>query len=154
MRVNFPAAGQRSIRWALAGALLVIAGGFGCSSGDNLDRQPISGTITLDGTPLATGTIRFDPASAESGTQVAGSIQSGKYSIPRSEGPVPGSYKVQITSVEAPKGFEPPAGKMPGEVIMPKAKELVPDKYNIKSDLTATIKSGQSEAINFTLTSK
>jgi hypothetical protein len=153
MHAQFRAVRRWSCRWALALPLLALAGGWGCGSGDNLDRQPISGTVTLDGQPLPTGTVRLDPASAESGTQVSAQIENGKYSLSKSDGPVPGTYKVQITSIESPK-FEPPAGKTPGEVVMPKTKENVPAKYNLKSVLTATVKSGQSEPIDFKLTSK
>jgi hypothetical protein len=153
MHAQFRAVRRRPSRWALVASLLALAGAPGCGSGDNLDRQAVSGTVTLDGQPLSTGTIRFDPTSAEAGTQVSAPIQGGKYSLSRRDGPVPGKYTVQITSIESSK-FEPPAGKMPGEVVMPKTKENVPAKYNLKSELTATVKSGQSEPIDFPLTSK
>ena len=37
----------------------------GCSqSSDELPREPVSGTVTLDGQPLASGTIQFSPDGA------------------------------------------------------------------------------------------
>jgi hypothetical protein len=145
---------RSSYRWALVVPLLMLADGAGCGgSGDGLDRQVVTGTITLDGTPLPTGTIRLDPTSQSAGTQVSSTISNGKYSLGKDEGPVPGTYKVQISSAEDPK-FTLPAGKTPGEAPVPVAKEKVPNKYNINSTLTMTVKSGQSEPIDFPLTSK
>jgi hypothetical protein len=143
----------KRFRWVLAAPLLLLWLAAGCDSGDGLNRQPISGTVTLDGQPLATGTIHFIPSSNEAGTEVSATISGGKYWFSKSTGPVPGPFKVEISSADAPK-FEPPAGKTPGEVLPPHATEKVPEKYNFKSTLTTTIKSGQSEPVDFPLTSK
>jgi hypothetical protein len=124
----------------------------GCESGDGLNRQPISGAVTLDGNPLENGSIHFIPTSPEAGTEVTATISGGRYSFSKTNGPVPGPFKVEISSAEAPK-FEPPVGKTPGEVLPPRAKEKVPEKYNFKSTLTTTIKSGQTEPVDFALTS-
>jgi hypothetical protein len=125
----------------------------GCDPGDGLDRQAVSGTITLDNQPLEFGTIRFNPTSSEAGTEVSTSISGGKYSFSKSQGPVPGTYKVEISSAKE-TDFEPPAGKTPGEFVRPPAKEIVPNKFNVKSTLSATIKSNHSEPVDFPLTSK
>ena len=49
----------------LSSAFLVCAAlgvAVGCSgSDDGLPREPVSGTVTFDGKPLATGTISFMP---------------------------------------------------------------------------------------------
>ena len=150
MRFELFAVRGRPALPTLVVAMLCVAG---CGSGDGLDRQTISGTVTLDGKPLTTGVVRLDPTSVSAGTQVSAMISDGKYSLGKDVGPVPGIYKVQISSAEDTK-FTLPAGKTPGEVATPIAKELVPAKYNVKSDLTMTVKAGQNEAINFTLTSK
>ncbi len=137
----------------LAGMAVLLLAATGCGSGDNLNRQAVSGSITLDGKPLDHGRIRLTPASNEAGTDVSTDIASGKYAFSRTDGPVPGSYKVEINSIEDPN-FQPPAGKMPGEFVIPPAKQNVPDKYNINTSLTTTVQSDQSAPIDFSLTSK
>ncbi len=43
-------------------AVLLLAG-CGGSSGKAIERNPVSGTVTLDGSPLDQGAIRFEPMS-------------------------------------------------------------------------------------------
>src|SRR4051794_20308380 len=93
-------------RWfrALTVALL-IPGGLtlaGCSSGDGLDRQPVAGSVTLDGAPLPKGTIRFTPTSNEAGTDTSAEISGGKYAFTKQTGPVAGNYSVSISSIDDP----------------------------------------------------
>jgi hypothetical protein len=132
---------------------MVLWGLAGCNTGDELDRQPVAGAVTLDGTPLDVGTIRFLPDSAEATTETSTTVEGGKYAFSRASGPVPGTYKVLISSAKS-ESFELPQGKTPGEFHPPLAKEKVPAKYNVKSTLTATVKAGQGTPIDFTLTSK
>ncbi len=145
------------LRWryvlAIACMSCVLLAAAGCGSGDNLNRQVVEGTVTLDGKPLEKGTIRLSPASSQVGTDVSTEITNGNYYFSKSDGPVPGSYKVQINSIETPN-FQPPAGKTPGEFVIPPAKQNIPEKYNVNTVLTATVKAGQSEPIDFPLSSK
>ena len=59
--------------WRLCLFTLVFASGpmmTGCSgSGDELPREPVSGVVSIDGEPLANGTIQF---AADGGGAVAG----------------------------------------------------------------------------------
>ena len=143
-----------SRRWAMAALLLVPWGLWGCGGGsDGLDRQPVTGSVTLDGVPLDTGMIRLLPESAEASTETSATIEGGAYAFPKDSGPVPGTYKVLISSAKS-EDFELPQGKTPGEYQPPKAKEKVPAAYNVKSTLTATVTAGQKTPIDFTLKSK
>ena len=83
-------------RLNLAIVVLVALGlAVGCSgSGDDLPREPVSGTVTLDNQPLASGSISFIPVSGSGGG--GGAITDGKFSIAREGGLVPGSYTVAI----------------------------------------------------------
>ena len=100
-----------SRRWAIAASLLVSWGVMGCGGGDDgLDRQPVTGTVTLDGTPLETGTIRFLPESAEAATETSTTIDAGAYAFDKATGPVPGTYKVSISSVKGER-LRAPAGE-------------------------------------------
>src|SRR5438128_90160 len=92
--------------WAdslLAGAALGLAA-IGCSGGggDDLPRQPVAGTVTLDGEPLNEGAILFAPTGKSEGAVASATarIENGQFSIPRDQGPVPGTYKVSISHAE------------------------------------------------------
>ncbi|MBX6314854.1 MAG: hypothetical protein IRY99_18335 [Isosphaeraceae bacterium] len=136
----------------LAFAVLVALAVAGCggSSSDSLPREPVSGKVTLDGQPLAEGTIQFLPASEGQGMATAsgGMIKDGSYSVPRDTGPVPGTYKVMIFSSGGGKAeAEPGKG-----VTLPK--ELIPPQYNAQTTLTAEVKKGGDNTFNFDLKSK
>jgi hypothetical protein len=138
--------------------ILVLAVGLaaGCSgSGDDLPREPVSGTVTLDNQPLATGVIQFSPAEKASAGQslnsAGGQITDGKFSISREQGLVPGKYNVAINAAEKTERTKPErvgAGKMSDL-----AKELIPAQYNSQTTLTAEVKKGGGNAFTFTLES-
>lgn len=133
--------------------MLAVVGCGGAT--DDLDRRAVSGNVTLDGAPLPSGMISFDPAGGTADAVPVGAvISNGSYSIPAATGPVPGNYKVSIRSSTATD--EPPADEMPGEAPAPKkgAKDPIPAKYNTNSELTAEVPASGSAPINFDLQSK
>ena len=98
-------------RFALLSLVLFgLAVVSGCGSGDTLNRQPVSGTVKLDGQPLASGSIRFIPQDTTGKvTSGGGPITDGKYSTDLP----PGKYLVKIFSTEEKEGgFDP--SKPPG----------------------------------------
>jgi hypothetical protein len=137
----------------MAAPLLVLWGVAGCSGSDGLNRQPVTGSVTLDGAPLDGGTIRFMPASNEATTETSTAISGGKYTFGKDSGPVPGNYKVSISAVNDPN-IQAKQGMVPGEYRPPSTKDKVPAKFNTNTGLTATVQSNQSAPIDFTLTSK
>ena len=68
----------------------------GCGSTDGLNRQAMSGRVTVDGRALANGAILFEPVTRQSGTAVGATIRQGAFVIPRHQGAVPGSYRVRV----------------------------------------------------------
>lgn len=126
----------------------------GCGGGDGLDRQAVSGSVTLDGTPLKEGQIQFFPAAnAKDAIATGARITAGSFSIDKEVGPIPGSYSVQITASGGEQA--PPEGSdgMPG--TGPKHdKELLPAKYNAQTTLKADVKAGEANKFDFPLTSK
>lgn len=104
----------------------------GCQKADPLNRQAVSGKITLDDQPLQAGTIEFSPV--ESGTMSGALIEDGVFSISAEKGLSPGAYIVRISAANADD--EPV--DLPGESnkIAP---ELIPAKYNSESELTFTV---------------
>jgi hypothetical protein len=131
-------------------ALAVIAAAGCGDSGDGLDRQAIWGTVTLDGKPLESGQIQFQPPpNTAQPVPASGTISAGKYSIPRAEGPVPGTYQVAIFSGPGEAVAEETPGKAPAA-----RKEAIPTKYNAETKLKAEVKPGGDNAFNYDLTSE
>jgi hypothetical protein len=106
----------------------------GC--GPKSDMGRVHGKVTLDGQPLASGTIVTLPPAGRGAT---GIIQNGEFDLKTSgkEGAVPGTHKVSISATEQPQGAGPEA---------PVGKSLVPDKYSNpdSSGLTIDVKAGQT----------
>jgi hypothetical protein len=129
-------------RNALAfGLVLGMLAAAGCSS-----EPTVSGEVTLDGQPLKEGVIKFVPADGKSQT-VSAPIVDGRFSakVP------PGEKKVEIS-----------APKVTGKIKMidatdakavDKVEELLPERYNVRSELTMTVQGGSQEK-RFDLTSK
>jgi len=95
----------------------------------------VSGTVTVDGTAVETGSITFLPADGQSPT-AGGEIKDGKYSV---KVPV-GQMKVSISvpKVIGKKKIYP----TPESPEMPVTKEALPERYNEKTELTLEVKSG------------
>jgi hypothetical protein len=123
-------------------ALLAIVGGCGGSADG---RLPVSGAVTLDGTPLDQGVIAFH--SEESGRPpVETAITAGEYFIPADKGLLPGSYKVAIDSADS-------TGKTasPVEYSMAIPVSRIPLKYNGETTLVAAVDAAADNVFNFQL---
>lgn len=123
--------------WLIASMTLCV----GCHKADPLNRQAVSGKITLDGEPLTSGSIEFSPV--DKGTLSGATIDNGIYAIPKEKGLSPGAYIIRIS---AANNDAEPIG-LPGESnkIAP---ELVPAKYNVDSDLEFTVKADSENTFN------
>jgi hypothetical protein len=120
----------------------------GCGEANPLGRRAIYGAVSLQGKPLESGWVRFEPEDA-SGVNSAGQIEAGKYRIDEAQGLPPGTYRVaisspdesQVTRVEAAPGDERSL-----------ATERVPAKYNAKSTLKLDVPKGRGRyEANFAL---
>jgi hypothetical protein len=142
---------MRSRAWVVAGPLLVAAAVAGCGrKADGIDRQAVSGEVTLDGKPLADGSITFSPTG--DGPSAGGTITGGRYAIAQAEGPAPGSYKVVIQAMQ-PTGKKLPDSDHPGKTV-DEMTNVVPEAYNARTELTAEVKKGGPNTFNFPLSSK
>ena len=104
---------------------------MGCSD-DGRSTGRVHGEITIDGTPLAEGQIRF--FAVDGGIGSDGVVTIGKYDIAARDGLCGGKYRVEI-SFEKKTGKKVPdrdggPGDMKEEVI-----ESLPAKYNKNSTL-------------------
>ncbi len=146
----------RNLRW-YGGSVLVLLIGFlssGCSEGDELPREAVSGTVTLDGTPLEKGSIQFSPVAGNPGASIEGGglITAGKFSIPKNPGLVPGNYQVAIYAGGSKGGAK--GEKRPETGGPAPSKEAIPAKYNARTELKEEVKKGGPNDFKFELTSK
>ena len=123
----------------------------GCSSGpdDVPETGTVTGTVTLDGTPLAEALVIFQP---ESGRTSSGTTDAtGKYELDYTstlKGAKLGKHTVSITTFKAPEG-----NLETKEAQKEVPKEKVPAQYNKDTTLTAEVKAGEN-TIDFDLQSK
>jgi hypothetical protein len=128
---------------------------IGCGEPKNKHgRLPFSGTVTLDGQPLAAGYLIFEPKAGQP-TQSGGMIKDGKFDVAEEAGAAPGLYSVAIFSGADP----PPNNYAPGTpeyeaASMRTRGEQVPTKYNANTTLTAEVKPGEENVFMFDLSSK
>jgi hypothetical protein len=126
----------------------------GCSSSkDDLPREPVAGTVTMDGKPLPEAAIQFTPTGETKATGAVAKVEDGKFSIPREEGLVPGTYMVSISHAEQEEIKSKKAvGPLSKSTKM--GKEQIPARFNTQSKLTAEIKKGGVSDLSYPLESK
>lgn len=92
---------------AIVALSLLSTGLSGCGSGP---APRISGTITLDGQPLADAMVMLVPADGVGNPASAHSDATGAFQlVPQGEETLlPGTYKVMVTKLALPKPGEPP----------------------------------------------
>ena len=119
---------------ALAAACALVAFGCGDKKVEPVARVKVSGAVKVDGKPVLTGTITFDPQNGQPPGDA--SILDGKY-----EGLAPvGKCKVSINAVEKMTMKE--WQKRNGQPVMDgpgydevQELNLLPPRYNSKSDI-------------------
>lgn len=126
---------------------------FFCLAGCTGDRSTVSGTVTLDGVPIAcgermNGTVSFSRTNGGGAPAIGFIDGSGQYSVKTgaSTGLEPGSYLVAISVNKITIPADPNA--------MPIPTAMVPKKYSstVSSNLSADVKPG-SNTFDFSLVS-
>jgi hypothetical protein len=97
----------------------------------------VAGTVNIDNKPLAEGEIIFE-SSDGSVTPAAGQIREGQYRLKV----LPGPKKVKITASRPTKIPDPVMGAAAREA-------LISPEFNVETKLTADIKPGMNEGVNF-----
>jgi hypothetical protein len=140
-------------RWAWAAALILVCclPVGGCSSGGKL--APVSGTVTLDGKPLADALIVFQPI-ANAGKPAPGmgssgvTDASGKYTLRTMDTDRPGAVVAKHSVAINMKGESSDLDK-PGP-----PKKGLPAKYNRNSELQFDVQPGGTDKADFDILSK
>ena len=144
---------------------LVIAGCTKNSKpkGPKLDLTPVSGTVTLDGKPLADAAVSFalqGPAPEGFFGSGGATDAQGHYELQTTgqKGTVAGSYKVTISKQVNASGIavKPEEGMDMGQFQAAGAlKETIPPRYSdgANTELTTTVDKGKADGYNFDLKS-
>ncbi len=132
---------QRSVSsfiFCFASLAFVVLGG--CSR-----QTSVEGDVTYDGQPVGVGRILFLPENPKA-VKRGGRFDNGHYKLAAPEGPPVGDHKVEI------HWLKPTGKKYKNEFgeELDVLDEGLPDKYNSKSTLTATVKPGRN-VIDFKL---
>jgi hypothetical protein len=119
----------------------------GCGGGDEFELIDVSGTANFMGHPIEDGSVRFVPKADSGGTsQPARTAQiiSGKYSATGRAGIAPGEYILQVEAYTKNPGASADPAQEGGEIpeAMIRSDQVLPEKFNKKSDMTLTIESG------------
>jgi len=142
----------------LGALLLSIAVGCGKAGPEAPPLVPVSGTVTLDGKPLANASVTFLPVAGTSGARSPYGFTGpdGRYELMydnEHKGSPEGSFEVVCNKWVMPDGSDFPrdSGQSPIEV----ARELLPPNYSQEgmSELKATVPAGGG-TIDFELKSK
>ena len=139
--------------FAMCGTVALVVAG--CAENDGLPRQPLAGSVTLDGNGLNHGVISFYPAARVlSGVMVAGgaSIDNGRFSISRDEGLIPGQYKIAVHCADVKD--ENKKGERELENDASVARELIPTRYNSDTTLEIEINDRHIKELKIKLTSR
>ncbi|MEX2309421.1 MAG: hypothetical protein WD738_17610 [Pirellulales bacterium] len=96
----------------------------------------VQGSVTVNGEPLENGSIRFIPVNGDT-QATGGTIQVGKFHV---QVPVT-KQRVEIAANIIDPEKTPPNATA-DEIVM---KHLVPDRYNLQSELTLDVTPGLNE---------
>ena len=126
---------RKALTWAaLATLLLCVVVTTGCGSKNPQGRKAVEGTISIDGTPIAKGSIEFMPDAANAvQTSSGAAIVDGKFSISETKGLADGTYLVAVSArVDTGETVDGPMG---AEAVF---EELVPAQYGSETQEKAT----------------
>ncbi len=123
----------------------------GCSSNAGYELAPTSGTVTLDGEPLAGAVVNFQPMTSGDKQLGPGSVgradASGRFSLTTVDddpGAWVGVHKVRIYSYS-------PESPVTSDVDTGPSQERVPERYNYRSKLTFEVPPAGTDQANFEL---
>ncbi|MFM8272068.1 MAG: hypothetical protein ACKODX_06995 [Gemmata sp.] len=137
-----------------------VVGVLLCAGCGGSNVVPVSGTVKLNGQPLANATVSFTPA--EGAAPGPGSIgttdANGRYTLQvattNAPGAVIGKHRVSITAHSGgdPSVVPSSAPPAPGDKPVPASKSLVPEEYNSKTTLTFDVPKGGTSSADFDMT--
>jgi hypothetical protein len=134
-----------AILWVLLGVFLI-----GCAD-DGLDRAEVHGQVTVDGQPIEQGSISLVPQPGTEGPAVGTAIEDGTYAFDHSDGPLPGSYRVEIRATRKTGRQIVDDMRPPGDNRVDEVEQYLPPRYNSKSELTVEVARGVNKVKDYDL---
>lgn len=138
--------------WAGVMLLVSIPGLSGCGSEGTADTEPVTGTVTYNGAPVADASVTFTPEKGRPATGITDAA--GKFTLTtfaKDDGAVPGKHKVAV----APNASQiAPMPGTPEAAAAAAGKPPFPARYSNpeQSGLTAEVKAGGDNDFTFPLT--
>lgn len=135
---------------------VLVSFSFGCNNSP-YELAPVSGTVTLDGEPVAQARVIFEPSRTGEDALTAGpssnglTDEAGRYTllttVNEDEGAVIGSHTITISTYLG----QSDRSKDTGQVIR---KEVIPARYREAGALTFDVPSNGTDTADFSLKSK
>ncbi|MEA1949826.1 MAG: hypothetical protein U9N87_00460 [Planctomycetota bacterium] len=116
----------------------------GCGKSGSLEYVVVSGNVSWRGKPIPRGTISFIPTGQTKGPASAAEIANGHYEV-TSRGGVPvGDHRVEILATQGGRSTAE-ENTSPADTGASQPVQYLPPKYNRRSELQATIGSGEKK---------
>jgi hypothetical protein len=125
-------------------AALTVGCGSGGGAGTSYPSAKLSGTVAVDGQPIATGSMQFLPPPETKAPVVTAEIKDGRYAA---AGVPTGKVRVIFTAVKETGRVDTKSTSTP----VPEVVNLIPDRYRDGIDITVTADKADQ---NFDLKSK
>lgn len=140
-------------RVAIGCCLLLLLTTGACGPSDPLGRKAISGSVTINETPVESGNISFEPDGGGAVTSSGANITSGKYSIERQFGLPVGKYRVRIYIPKPGTGGKVDEEALPGEAVAP-PEDMAPPDWNYNSKRTIDVTEDGPHVYDFDIKTK
>ena len=118
----------------------------GCSGSSG--RMEVSGTVTLEGSPVKEGQVIFIPLDQQ-GSESGSPITNGEYKVPQDRGLLPGKYRVRITSGDGKTLANEELAAQPGGNTNIVSFDRVPEDWSEKSTQEVEVKAGEQNKFDF-----
>jgi hypothetical protein len=146
-RITLHARRVRFAALALATMLLLP----GCNSSEGPTRVAVVGHVKLDGKPLQRGSIEFIPVQDTEGPKAAAEIVDGDYRLRKADGPVVGTVRIEINSIQSPAFALDDPQAHAKNIWTAVETNLVPPQYNQQSTITRAITEDGPNEFNFNI---
>ena len=138
-------------RWLMLAVCSLMAG---CGGPSGPVKVTVTGKITLDGKPVPNGQVIFSDAAGVVAAD-SGDIKNGQFSFRSTLG----SKKVSISSMQASADKKAAVGGIPGDPVSEKNpatvyEDIIPEKYNSKTELKVDVTQKGPNDFPLTLTTK
>jgi len=138
---------RQSSTFVLVASLLTSFAAVGCGGGSDVDLVKVSGTVTMNGEPVADAEVLFKPVAG--GRLSHGKTDAeGHYTLeylPGQSGAIVGAHQVSVSTYVEPDTDSSDPEKLAGR------KETIPAEFNSRTTLAAELEPAGSTVLDFNL---